>query len=47
MEAQWLILQDIFLPSMMFCKLKRHAHKKVSSNAMNNAHCLLENPKEL
>lgn len=35
------------LPSMTPCKLKKHAHQKVSSNAMNNAHCLLENLKEL
>lgn len=47
MWAQWFILPDTFHPSMMPRKLKRHAHEKVSSNTMNNAHCLKENVKEL
>lgn len=41
-EAQWFILPDIFLLPMMPRELKSHAHEKVSSNTMNNAHCLVE-----
>lgn len=41
-EAQWFILPDIFLLSMMPRELKSHVHEKVSSNTMNNAHCLVE-----
>lgn len=45
MEAQWFVLPDIFLPSVTPCELKSCAHEKVSSNNMNNAHCLVENLK--
>lgn len=47
MGAQWFILPHIFLPSVTPCEFKRRAHEKVSSNTMNNAHCLPENLKAL